>query len=201
MRLSPDRDAKVQPPETLLTTELLQRAKDGDARALDAIMQRYLPRLRRWASGRLPAYARSLFDTTDLVQETLLRVLTGLDHIEVHGGRFQDYVRRAVLNRVRDQIRWAKRRKGSEEISEELPDASPSPLEHAIGAELLDRYERALGALDEGDRQLLHLRIELDFEYAEIAAMTDRPSPDAARMAFQRALARLTEAMDRDRPA
>ncbi|MBK7047525.1 MAG: hypothetical protein IPH48_13670 [bacterium] len=42
---------------------------------------------------------------------------------------------------------------------------------------------------------MLHLRIELDFDYGEIASMTGRPSRDAARMAVQRALGRLAEAM------
>jgi len=180
----------------LATSELLQMAKQGDVQARDALLARYLPRLGRWASGRLPLYARSLLDTQDLVQETLVRVLQGLDRIEVRGpGGFQAYVRQAVLNRIRDQVRWAARRPGPEGVSEELRDPAPSPLEHAIGADVLARYERALERLDDDERQLLHLRIELDFDYQEIAAMTGRPSRDAARMAIQRALARLAEAM------
>jgi RNA polymerase sigma-70 factor (ECF subfamily) len=180
----------------LATSELLQLAKQGDVQARDALLARYIPRLGRWASGRLPLYARSLLDTQDLVQETLVRVLQGLDRIEVRGpGGFQAYVRQAVLNRIRDQVRWAARRPGPEGVSEELRDPAPSPLEHAIGADVLARYERALERLDDDERQLLHLRIELDFDYQEIAAMTGRPSRDAARMAIQRALARLAEAM------
>ncbi len=179
----------------VLTQELLRQAKAGDADALGALMTRYLPRLQRWAAGRLPPYARSLFDTADLVQETLLQTLRGLDGIEVRGpGGFQAYVRQAVLNRIRDQIRWARRRPGGE-VPEELEDRTPSPIERAVGAELLDRYERALATLREDDRELLHLRIELDFDYAEIMAMTGHPSPDAVRVAVRRALDRLAEAM------
>ena len=44
-------------PQTLITIELLQRAKQGDPQALEHIMERYLPRLQRWARGRLPRYA------------------------------------------------------------------------------------------------------------------------------------------------
>ncbi len=184
----------------LVTTELLQRAKDGDRSALEALMARYLPRLQRWASGRLPMRARSLLDTSDLVQETLMRVLQGLDRIEVRGpGVFQAYVRQAVLNRIRDEVRWATRRPGPEDVPESLPDPTPSPLEQAIGAEVLERYERGLASLDEADRELLHLRIELAFDYTEIAGMTGRPSRDAARMAVQRALARLADAMGHER--
>ena len=187
-------------PDLLMTTELLRRAKEGDSRALDSLTARYLPRLQRWASGRLPAYARSLFDTTDLVQETLLRAIEGLDGIEVRGpGGFQAYVRQAVLNRIRDQVRWAKRRPGPEGLPDDLVDRGASPLEMTIGADVFERYERALALLTEEERQLLHLRIELDFDYAEIAGMTERPSADAVRMAVQRALRKLAEIMGHER--
>ena len=178
------------------TTQLLQRAKDGDRAALDALMVRYLPRLRAWASGRLPMRARSLLDTSDLVQETLLRTFERLDRIEVRGpGGFQAYVRSAVLNRIRDEIRWAGRRPGPDGVDENLPSAEPTPLELAIGADLVARYERALASLSEEEQRLLHLRIELDYDYDEIATMTERPSRDAVRMALKRALGRLAAAM------
>jgi RNA polymerase sigma factor (sigma-70 family) len=178
------------------TTDLLRRAKAGDAVALEALMTRYLPRLKSWASGRLPMRARSLLDTADLVQETLMRTLERLDQVEVRGpGGFQAYVRSAVLNRIRDQVRYANRRPGPGELPDTLSDAGPSPLELAIGADIVTRYERAMALLTEEERHLLHLRIELDYDYAEIAAMTDRPSNAAARMAISRALVRLADAM------
>jgi RNA polymerase sigma-70 factor (ECF subfamily) len=180
------------------TQDLLAAAKRGDARAREELLARYIPRLRIWASGRLPRFARSLLDTDDLVQDTLLRTLEGLDRVEVRGpGGFQAYVRQAVLNRIRDQIRWAGRRPGREEVPEELHDPAPSPLEEAIGSDVLARYERAFASLSAADQELLHLRIELGFEPEQIATMTGRPSRDAVRMAVQRALARLSEAMGR----
>jgi len=99
----PDPSPIADATASLATRELLQRAKQGDARALEGLMQRYVPRLQRWASGRLPMFARSMLDTVDVVQETLLRVVEGLDRIEVRGpGSFQSYVRHAVINRIRD---------------------------------------------------------------------------------------------------
>jgi RNA polymerase sigma factor (sigma-70 family) len=187
-------------PDLLITGELLQRAKEGDAAALEALMARYRPRLERWASGRLPRYARSLLDTGDLVQETLLKTFEGLDKIEVRGpGVFQAYVRQAVLNRIRDQVRWARRRPAADGVLEHVTDTAPSPLESAIGADVLERYELALERLSEEERRLLHFRIELDFSYEEIAAMTERSSRDAARMAVQRALRKLAETMGHER--
>jgi RNA polymerase sigma-70 factor (ECF subfamily) len=131
-----------------------------------------------------------------LVQETLLRAIEGLDRIEVGPpGQFQAYVRQAVLNRIRDQVRWARRRPGDAEALEEFEDTAPSPLESAIGAEVLDRYEKALEQLTEMERQLIHFRIELDLSYEEVAAVMERGSPDAARMAVQRAVRKLAGLM------
>lgn len=193
-------DARSTPassePPLLETRELLRRAKDGDRLALEQLMSRYVPRLRRWANGRLPMHARSLLDTADLVQDTLLRVVQGLDRIEVRGpGGFQAYVRQAVLNRIRDEVRWAQIRPGPDGVPESLPDRQPTPVENAIGADLMGQYEAGMARLSEEDRQLLHLRIELDFSYDEIAAMTGREKRNAARMAVQRALSRLADAM------
>ena len=196
----PDPNPTADATASLATRELLQLAKQGDARALERLMQRYVPRLQRWASGRLPMFARSMLDTVDLVQETLLRVVEGLDRIEVRGpGGFQSYVRQAVINRIRDEVRWAARRPGPDGVPESLEDRTPSPVEHAIGADVLERYERGLARLDESDRELLHLRIELDFDYEEIAVLTGRPSRDAVRMAVQRALSRLASEMGHER--
>lgn len=185
---------------TFITVELLDRAKQGDAEALSQIVERYTPRLQRWARTRLPDYARSLFDTSDLVQDSLTRTLQGLDRVQVRGpGGFEAYVRQAVLNSIKDQIRRARVRGNPEDVPDDLVDSAPSPLEEAIGVDLLERFERGMSALDPEDRRLLHLRIELELDFDEIAAATGRPSRDAARMALQRALARLSKVMGHER--
>jgi len=183
-------------PGLIRTRDLLRGAKEGRRDALETLFARYRPRLERWAAGRLPVTARSLLDTGDLVQETLLRALENLRAIEVRGpGGFEAYVRQAILNRIRDQIRWGRRREGSEAPSFDLVDPAPSPLEHAIGSDVVRRFETAMLGLSEQDRQILHLRIELDLDYEEIAALMGRPTPDSARMAIQRALHKLAYAM------
>jgi RNA polymerase sigma factor, sigma-70 family len=182
--------------ELLGTGELLRRAKAGDPEALNRLMARYRPRLIRWAAGRLPANARSLFDTGDLVQETLLRAIQALDGIEIEEpGRFQAYVRTAVLNRVRDQVRWARKRPGTDDAIEDVEDPTPSPLDRAIEADVLERYERSMEQLPDVQRLLVHLRLELRYSYEEIAAIVERSSPDAARMAVSRAIRKLAELM------
>ena len=162
-------------------------------------MSRYFPRLERWATGRLPSFARSVADTSDLVQEALLKVMEGIKRVEDRGpGFFQAYMRQAILNRIRDLVRQAKRRPTVEGLPESLVDASPSPLESAIGTDVWERYERAMEQLTEEERQFLHLRCELDFSYEEIAPIMGRDTRDAARMAVHRSFKKLAEIMGND---
>jgi len=182
----------------LITVELVERARSGDTRALEALLTRYRPRLERWASGRLPSYARSLLDTGDLVQEILVKVFEKLDVFDIsRPGGFQAYVRQAILNRIKDQVRWARRRPGSE-VPEHLTDRAPSPLEQVIGTDVLERYERGMAGLNEDEQRLIHLRVELALGYDEIAAITERATFDAARIATRRALQKLAEIMGHD---
>ena len=58
--------------------DLVLRANRGEGPALDALLARYLPRLQRWAHGRLPPAARGALQTQDLVQDTLMHVLERL---------------------------------------------------------------------------------------------------------------------------
>src|SRR5437870_7597371 len=74
------------------TIELIVRARDGDTGALEAILHRCLPQLKRWAHGRLPAAARGYLDTGDLVQEVALHAIRRLDTFKPrHVGAMQAY--------------------------------------------------------------------------------------------------------------
>ena len=176
------------------TTTLLIRAKEGDAAARNRLVQRFRAPLRRWAHGRMPRSARNLADTDDLVQNALLRAL---DHIEAfeprREGAFLAYLRRILVNQIRDEARRAARQPPQEEPGKNLPDPEPSPLEQALGREKVARYEAALGKLNEEDRQAVVLRIEFGFTYPEIAEATGSPSANAARMKVVRAVQRLAE--------
>ena len=177
---------------------LLDRVRDGDTAALNRLMDRYLPKLSRWASGRLPQWARDLSDTDDLVQDTLIRSVANLDHFEARGeGALQAYLRGAVMNRIRDEIRRRRRTPMQAPLDSTIPAKGQSPLESAIGAETLAKYDRALDRLEPETREAVIARIEMGCSYAEIAELMDKPSADAARMTVSRALVRLAEEMRR----
>jgi RNA polymerase sigma factor (sigma-70 family) len=176
------------------TLTLLTRARAGDQSALETLFARYTPSLQRWARGRLPRWARDLADTQDLVQDTLLQTFKQIEGFQHRGeGAFQAYLRQAVMNRIRDEVRRAGRRPGQAALDENAPDPGRSPLETAVGVEAVERYEAALQRLAEEDRELIVARVELDMTYDEIAQASGKPSANAARMAVSRALVRLAE--------
>ena len=176
------------------TIELVLRARAGDRQAVEALLQRSVPQLKRWAHGKLPAAARGTLDTGDLVQETVLHVLRRLDSFQPrHVGAMQAYLRQSVLNRIRDEVRRIARHPMPAELPADMPSEEPSPLEHAVKAEAVERYHQALDTLGHRDRQLVLARIELQWSHDEIARHFGVPSPDAARMAVTRALDRLLD--------
>ncbi len=185
--------APDSPTPTLL---LLRGARDGDPRALDELYRRYLPRLNRWARGRLPSYARAGLDTQDLVQDALVGTLRRLDHLDPQRpGCFQAYTRQAILNAIRNHIRGARPRARASVVLDREPDRAPSPLEQLIGRNAVERYERALARLEPEEQELVVARIEFHCPFAEIAEQLGKPSADAARMGFRRALLKLAEEM------
>src|SRR6266496_3663361 len=112
------------------TFHLIQRFRSGDKQALELLFARHLPRLQRWAKGRLPRWARDVADTQDLVQETLLQTFNRLDVFEpTREGALQAYLRQAVMNRIRDEIRRAARRPAHAELEGTEVDPGRSPLE------------------------------------------------------------------------
>jgi RNA polymerase sigma-70 factor, ECF subfamily len=179
------------------TIELVVRARDGDREAVEALLQRCLPDLRRWAHGRLPAAARGSLDTGDLVQETVLHVLRRLDYFEPrHVGAMQAYLRQSVINRIRDEVRRITRRPPADELPADLVSDDTSPQEAAIQTEAYQRYRNALTELQPRDRELIVARIEAQWSVSEIAQRFGLPTPDAARMAVGRALRRLTSRLN-----
>lgn len=181
------------------TFQLLERANRGDSSALEALFARYLKPLQRWASGRLPRWARSAEDTHDLVQDTLFHAFRKIGTFEPRReGAFQAYLRQAVMNRIRDELRRTRVRPATSTLNEFEHEGGSSPLEDVIRLETFERYEAALGRLAATDREAIIGRLELDQSYEEVAASLGSPSADAARKTVARALVRLAEAMKRE---
>lgn len=176
--------------------QILERAQAGDRSAALILLQRASPAVRRWARGRLPYSARNGADTEDVVQDAVLKTLKGLKNFQHRTvGGLQAYLRKSVINRIRDLVRDSGRRGATEDLGEDLPDAAPSPLETAIMREKVDRFLGALQGLTPADRQLIIWRIELGYGVDEIATRLGK-SKAAAGMGVTRAVARLAKELD-----
>ena len=178
------------------TMELVIRARNGDRMATEALLERCLPQLQRWAHGRLPAAARGSIDTSDLVQDAALNLVKRLELFEPrHVGAMQGYLRQSVINRIRDEVRKIARHAPPTELPDDHPSDRTSPLEAAIQSEAYERYRQALARLEPKDRELIVARVEIQGSVAEIAQRFGMRTVDATRMAVSRAVRRLTEHM------
>ena len=192
-----------KPPAHLESTvSLVARARAGDQDAIEGLFVRHHGPLRRWARGRLPGWARQLADTDDLVQDALLQTFKRIGEFEPRGaGALQAYLRQAVMNRLRDELRRRGRQPQAALLDGpgggdmDIVDGAKSPLEQAIGQQNLERYEGALGRLRPEEREAIIGRLEMGYSYQDLAEIAGKPSADAARKATQRALIRLAEEM------
>ena len=181
---------------------LLNRVRRGSSTAVAALFERYAPWLRRRASGRVPQWARSGgLATSDLVQDVLHHTFARLTWFESkHVSALRVYLRRAVENRVQDELRRAIRRLDiarltpGEQPLRSFEDAAPQ-YQTRLHDEMWGRYREGLKRLRVRDRRLIVGRAELGYKYAQLAAVERLPSPDAARKALKRAVIRLSAVM------
>jgi RNA polymerase sigma factor (sigma-70 family) len=145
---------------------------------------------------RLPPAHRDLSDTDDLVQNTLVKVVRNLDGFSAESGAgLQHYLRTALRNAIRDEIKKSGRRPAFEPLDWLLPSDRPSPLHEVETRERLARYEKALARLDADERDAVIARLELGFTHEELASSLGKATPDAARKLCRKAIARLLTLM------
>jgi RNA polymerase sigma-70 factor (ECF subfamily) len=168
--------------------------------AREELAARFLPILRRWARGRLPPQARSLADTDDVVQVCLVRALNNIESFEARReGDFLAYMRKTLLNAMRDEIRRPLNRSIRQPPDETIPASGPSQLEEAIGRDVLDTYEAALADLTEPQQHAVILRVEFGYTHAQVAEALGLATGDAARMLAARAVVKLADALNEHR--
>ena len=141
--------------------------------------------------------ARGAVDTSDLVQETLQRTFANVTSLKSNQSEaLRAYLRRAVENRIRDELRRATFR---QEVI--LPDGAVRAAHDAPQLELLlddetwKRYRRALKQLSDRDRRLIVGRAELGYNSGQLALLERLSSPAVARVALRRAVLRLSALM------
>ena len=191
------------------TIDLVRRAQDGDSPALQELFGRYYERVRRMVRLRLGTALRKRLDSGDILQETFLEALRTFDRFEMRDqGSFINWLARLAENRIRDAADYhgAAKRAAAREVP--LPQGDTTgvldhslkaggllPSEGADEAEQIAQLEAALERLSSDDRELILLRDYAGAAWEAVARLTERPSPDAARVAHRQAVARLARLM------
>jgi len=182
------------------TTQLLIKARDGDAQALDDLCARVGSRLLAIVRLRLGQSLAARVDAEDVAQETLLKAFRHIRDFERDTSRSLFAWLAIIAGRVIADLaafhHQPKRdfAKTVDALSDRLSAGLRSGLSRLIADESLAELERGLAALSEAQRQVILLRFLEERSFREIGALTDR-SEDAARMAFNRAMTRLTLAL------
>jgi RNA polymerase sigma-70 factor (ECF subfamily) len=178
----------------------LQRARSGDRKSLDRLLQMLEARFRRDAERRVGTALRGRTRVSDVLQDAYLEVVRGISRFQGSGqGEFYVWVTTIVENTARRLHRQltAQKRKPPSRTTEWnalaaaiLPSVSSplSELEHSENARLL---HDALQQLTEDHRHVLEQCVLLGRPFAELCEEMGRSEP-ALRMLAARARAALT---------
>lgn len=185
---------------------LLQRARAGDRAAVRDLIERNLAWLRDRVRRRLSVALRRELDSGDLVQDVVASLLAATARADVRDEEhFRALLVRVVDADVHDRLRWQGRARRDRRRERPLPsDGSSSagvpmesvtrPSEHADLQDRIAWIRAAMLRLPPDDQRLLRRRIWDRAPFSELAAESDI-AEDAARMRFNRALARLARAV------
>lgn len=181
--------------------ELLARACRREPAALAELVERYSRRV----FGLVYRLTGSRDAAEDLMQETFLRVVRGIEQYE-HVGRFEAWLFRIAANLARDRARKGVRRGEMAsldglEMDKDLPVSNGDMHEDPAGRVALseDRAALAVGLerLGDVDREILLLRHYGELSFKEIAEVLKIPLGTALARAH-RALQRLREHLTRE---
>ena len=198
------------------TVELLQRARQGDAAAVDQLLQRHREPVRRLIGLRMDPAIVARLDASDVVQEVLLEASRRLpeylregtmpfhlwirhiakDHIIDAHRRHRQAQRRAVDREQAMMPRHAPDRSSAELI--QLLDPELTPASAAIRQEMERRLHAAIAELGEDDRDILLMRHFEQLSNQEVAEALGLTAA-AASMRYLRAVRRLRALMAPER--
>lgn len=196
----------VQSADELL--ELIRDAQGGDEGAYDRLFRRYQDRLRLVIRLRMGRRLRSVLDSGDVLQETLLAAVKAFDRFEArdeaslvnwlsklaerqiqgaldhHGAQKRDLARNVPLHVHPPSL-------STRNLLHQLVGESTPPLDNVVEAEQSAAIETCVAELPEDLRELIVLRDYMQAPWDTVAEECARPSADAARMAHARALVEL----------
>jgi RNA polymerase sigma-70 factor (ECF subfamily) len=180
--------------------ELYERAKGGDAAALETLIEHYLPQLHAFVRLRLDAVVRARESSMDVVQSVCRDLLAARERFEFRGeDRFRAWLFTSALNKILEKQRF--HRLAKRDLGREQPVATGdesavavsllTPSHAAMGNEAAQALEASLDALSPEHREVITLARIVRLPHKVIAEVMDR-SEEAVRQLLARAMLRLT---------
>ena len=164
---------RPEPPlryERLSDPILVKRAKDGDARALEALCERHAPKVER-LSGHL---LRNPDDARDAAQETLARLCVKLRQFRGESA-FSTWLHRLTINACRDVAQRQLARRCEPLIEDRRVSPEPEPAGRIEAAELRAELGECLATLPSAQATVVVLKDAFDFSFEEIAGLQGMP--------------------------
>ena len=174
--------------------ELVERVREGDAAAFDAVYAMFNARL----FGFLARLTRSRHEAEDLVEETWLRLVANAGRLSADtrlGPWLFTVARNVHVSYCRS--RALEDRRTPEAIGLWPSVSCESPFEHAAATELEGRIESALASLPIAYREVLLLVGVEGLRPAEAASVCG-VSPEALRQRLKRARAMLADRLEEE---
>ena len=198
----PKHDPKQDPADAARLADLLSRASRGDQDAWREVIELYARRVFAMAQSHLKR-ADLAEEITQSVFVTVAQKLPAADADGSGGyqeqGKFEPWLFRITMNRVRDEARRAKRQAkpmDTQAIAEATP-AQAAATPDIEGNPDLERLRDAMGQLDETDREIIDMRHMGGMSFKQIAAVLDSPVGTVLAR-HHRALKKLRNIMESD---
>jgi RNA polymerase sigma-70 factor, ECF subfamily len=183
----------MKPPFTRLLSysklsdiDLVIRARNGDRKALDALVERHSPRVNRLAAQLL----EDLEEARDAAQESLVKLCTRLRQFR-GDAQFATWLHRLVVNTCRDRMAWQRVRRTEPLPPEDTTEGDDGDLTRiALLGDLRRDVAEALSKLSRNQRIAVVLRDSFGLSYEEIGRVARMPV-GTAKCYVHRARARL----------
>jgi RNA polymerase sigma-70 factor (ECF subfamily) len=189
---------------------LLEEARTGSAEALGELFRAFEPLLRTMARAELPDNLRAKLGPSDLVQSTFLEAQRDFPSFRgASPAELQAWLGRILQNNLRNRIREFLHT-DKRDVAREVPldgagssgpgavavDRGPSPSDLSQRQEEEDLLRQALARLEDEEREVILLRQQPGISLEEVACRLRRPSAEAARKFWARAVEKLEQVIE-----
>lgn len=188
------------------TVRKIEQAADGQADAIDRLLQEHRDYLRRVVDARMESDLRQRLDPSDVVQETLITASERMkEYKQRQPASFRLWLRKTALERLIDARRRHLSQKRTVQRDVPLGDASSlaiaravfsGPSEKLMRAEMIRQVQSALQEIPDSDREMLIMRHAECLTNSEVAELLEI-EPKTASKRYGRALQKLATQLAR----